>query len=91
MKTVEMEVVDIRKANGEGKLKAFADVKIGQSLIAKGFTVVDGSSGLFVSMPRKAGRGGQWSDVLVPVNEQVKKGLQELVMEAYDREVDGAK
>ena len=91
MKTMEMEVVDIRKSTGEGKLRAFADVKVAESLIIKGFTVMEGAKGVFASLPRKANKGGQWFDTVIPVNEQIKQELQDLVLEAYDREVDGGK
>ena len=88
MKTsmLEMEVVDMRKLNGDGNLKAFADVKVGGSLIIRGFSVVQGKKGVFASMPRKAGKDGRWFDTLEPVNEDIRKELQEKVLEAYEED-----
>lgn len=91
MTTVGIEVVDIRKMNGDSKLKAVADVKIAECVVVKGFSVVDGKNGIFVSMPRKAGRDGQWADILTPLNDDFKQELQDKVLEAYDRETDGVK
>lgn len=91
MTMVDLEVVDIRKMTGEGKIKARADVKIGGCFIARGFWVVDGQNGVFVSMPRRASKNGDWFDVVVPVNEAVKREVEEKVLEAYDRETDGVK
>ncbi len=85
MKTMtEVEIVDLRKLNGEGNLKAFADVKVGGNLIIRGFTVVQGKNGIFVSVPRKAGKDGKWYDQLEFTDEQVKREFQEKVLEAYE-------
>jgi len=89
MAAVDIEVVDIRKVTGDGNLKALADVKLGESLIIKGFSVVNGKNGIFVSMPRKLSRDGRWYDMMTPLNEEVRKDFEEKVLEAYDRETDG--
>ena len=88
MSAADVEVVDIRKINGDGNLKAFADVKIGEGLIIKGFSVMKGKQGVFVSMPRKAGKDGRWFDIITTGNE-LKRELEDRVLEAYDRETDG--
>ena len=91
MTTVGIEVMDIRKMTGDSKLKALADVKIAECVIVKGFSVMDGKNGIFVSMPRKAGKEGRWADILTPLSEDFKQELQDKVLEAYDRETDGVK
>ncbi len=88
MKTMDVEVADIRKINGDGNLKAFADVKIGEGLIIKGFSVMKGKQGIFVAMPRKAGKDGRWFDIITTSND-LKRELEDRVLEAYDRETDG--
>ena len=90
MKTMDIEVVDIRKITGDGNLKAFADVRVAGSLVIKGFCVVKGKNGIFVSMPRKASKDGRWFDILEP-NEVLKHELEDKVLESYDRETDGVK
>ena len=89
MTTIDVEVVDIRKITGDGNLKAFADVKLGGKLVIKGFTVTQGKAGVFVSMPRKAGKDGRWFDILTPLSDELKQEFQEKVLEAYDKETDG--
>ena len=81
-----VEVVDIRKIMGDGNLKAFADLKIGDSIVIKGFSVLNGKSGLFIAMPRKAGKDGRWFDILTPMNEEVKKEIETKVLDAYEKE-----
>ena len=90
MKTMDVEVVDIRKITGDGNLKAFADVRVGESLVIKGFCVMQGKSGIFVSMPRKASKDGRWFDIVEP-DESLKRQLEDKVLESYDRETDGVR
>ena len=47
-----ISVSRIYKLDTDSKLKAFADVSFSGVMI-KGFSVVDGQKGLFVSMPRR--------------------------------------
>ena len=89
MTSVDVEVVDIRKISGEGTLRAFADVKIAGSLVVKGFSVLQGKNGIFVSMPKKAGKDGRWFNVLETTDELLERTLKDKVLEAYDRETDG--
>ncbi len=85
---MEIEVVDIRKSNGDGKLKAFANVKFGGSLIIRGFSVMDGVKGIFVKVPSRLAKDGRWIDV-VAIDDFLKQEVESKVLEAYDREVDG--
>ena len=90
MKLMDVEVADIRKITGDGDLKAFADVRVGGSLLIKGVSVMKGKSGVFVSMPRKASKDGRWFDVL-EAEDSLKAEIEEKVLESYDRETDGAR
>ena len=90
MKTMEVEVTDVRKMAGDGKCKAVADVKIGDGLVIKGFYVMQGKAGIFVSLPRKAAKDGRWFDIL-EVDETLKRAIEDKVLESYDRETDGVR
>ncbi len=88
MKTIEVEVMDIRKITGDGNLKAFADVRVGGCLLIKGFSVVKGRKGVFVSMPRKVSKDGRWFDVLEP-EDDLKELIESKVLSSYQLETDG--
>ncbi len=89
MSKIAMEVVDIRKMTGEGTLRGFADVKLGEVVVIRGFSIIKGKNGVFVSMPRKAGKDGRWFDMLQPLSESFKREIEDRVLEAFDRETDG--
>jgi len=72
----------VLKFEGESKLKAFVDGSI-SGVVVKGFSVVDGSKGLFVSMPRHQGKDGKWYDTVYPLTKELKNQLSEAVLAAY--------
>ena len=80
---IGFEVAGLRKLDGEGKTKAFCDVAICGTLLVRGFRVVEGKNGTFVSMPRRQGKDGQWYETVSPLNDEVKVHLNEIVLEAY--------
>ncbi len=90
MKTLEVEVADIRKITMDGNLLAIADVKVGGSLLIKGVSVVKGKKGVFVSMPRKASKDGRWFNVLEP-EDTLRDLISDKVLESYNLETDGVK
>ncbi len=77
-----ISVSRIYRLEGESKLKAFADISVA-GMIVKGFSVVDGSKGLFVSMPRHQGKDGKWYDTVYPETKELRQQLSEIVLEAY--------
>lgn len=88
-----VEVVDVRLGEGEGNLKAFADVRFEVAgdadcegfMVVRGFCVLHGKNGVFVNSPRKATKDGRWFDIL-ELDERVKKDVEQKVLEAYKKE-----
>jgi stage V sporulation protein G len=77
-----ISVSRIFKLDTDSKLKAFADVSF-SGMVIKGFSVVNGEKGLFVSMPRHQGKDGKWYNTVTPVTKELKQQLTEAVLEAY--------
>ncbi|MBI4432904.1 MAG: septation protein SpoVG family protein [Candidatus Omnitrophica bacterium] len=88
---LDIEVVEIRKITNNSKLRATADLKFNESVVVKGFSVIEGTKGVFVSMPRKIDKDGKWMDILTPTTGLVRDDIENKVLEAYDRETDGVK
>ena len=78
-----ISVSRIFKLDTDSKLKAFADVSF-SGMVIKGFSVVNGSKGLFVSMPRHQGKDGKWYDTVYPATKELKQQLSALILEAYN-------
>ncbi len=77
-----ISVSRIYKLDTDSKLKAFADVSF-SGVVIKGFSVVNGEKGLFVSMPRHQGKDGKWYNTVYPSTKELKQQLSEVVLEAY--------
>lgn len=86
MDDLNFEVKRLHKLENEGKLKAFADIAIAGLILIKGLRIVDGKNGLFVGMPRRQGKDGQWYQAVFPLSEEVKNRLQEIVIQAYQEQ-----
>ncbi len=84
MKDSAIQVSRIYRLDGESKLKAFADVAIA-GIVVKGFSVVDGAKGLFVSMPRQQGKDGKWYNTVYPATKELKEQLAQAVLAAYKK------
>ncbi|MCX5701876.1 MAG: SpoVG family protein [Candidatus Omnitrophica bacterium] len=77
-----IQVSRIYRVSGDSKLKAFVDVSLG-GIVVKGLRIVNGSNGLFVSMPQHQGKDGKWYSTVYPTTKDMQKQLSDLVLEAY--------
>jgi stage V sporulation protein G len=77
-----IQVSRIYRMDGDSKLKAFVDISLA-GIIVKGLRIVDGSKGLFVSMPRHQGKDGKWYSTVYPTTKELLKQLSDLVLTAY--------
>ena len=83
-----MEITEIRfTMRNEEKLRAFANVTFDAAFVIRGLKVINGSKGLFVSMPSRRRPDGTYQDVAHPVNTEMRRQLERMVLEAYEREV----
>ena len=83
-----MEITEIRfTMRNEEKLRAFANVTFDDSFVIRGLKVISGSRGFFVSMPSRRRPDGTYQDVAHPINTEMRRHLESMVLEAYEREV----
>ena len=78
----DLQVVRLYRLEGESKVKAFADVAIGD-FIVKGLRVVQGQKGLFLSMPQEKAKDGKFYNTFLPVTKEARQNLSEIVLAAY--------
>lgn len=80
---LKLAVTRLHKLDGEGATKAFCDISVMDSLVINGLRVVEGKDGLFVCMPREAGKNGKWYNTVIPLTREVKDAIEQIVLEAY--------
>jgi len=81
--TNQIEVTRMNRLDGQGPLLAFCDISLFETLIIKGFRVVNGKKSIFVGMPQKLGKDGKWYNTVKPMNKELHKAIEATVLEAY--------
>lgn len=83
-----MEITDIRirKVESEGKLKAYVTVTFDGCFVVHNVKVIEGRSGVFIAMPSRRTKTGEYKDVAHPINTEFRAALQERILSAYERE-----
>jgi stage V sporulation protein G len=81
-----MEITDIRvrKVTGEGKLKAYVTVTFEDCFVVHNVKIIEGKSGVFIAMPSRKTRAGEYKDVAHPINPEFRAELQRRILECYD-------
>ncbi|TFH05971.1 MAG: septation protein SpoVG [Spirochaetales bacterium] len=89
-----MEITDIRirRVDSEGKLKAYVTVTFDQCFVVHNVKVIEGRTGVFIAMPSRRTKTGEYKDVAHPINSDFRTELQARILDAYHKEggaVDG--
>jgi len=71
----------------ETRLKGFANVTFDNVFVVRGMKIIKGNAGFFVAMPSRKRLDGTYQDVAHPVNREMRRMLEEKVLEAYDVEL----
>ena len=69
-----------------GKVRAFFDIRTQEGLVVKGFKIIEGINGLFVSMPSQKGKNQQGEEEYfdtVWVEKELRDQLNQLAIDAY--------
>lgn len=83
-----MEITEIKvHPVNEDKLKAYITLVIESCFVIRDIKVIDGTNGLFVAMPSKRLKDGQFKDVAHPLNKEARAQIEEKIFEAYDAQI----
>jgi stage V sporulation protein G len=82
-----MEITQIRVFPVyEEKLKAFVSIILDECFVVSDIKIIQGTSGLFVSMPSKKRKNGTFRDIAHPLNNETRRRFEEQIIARY-REV----
>ena len=83
-----MEITEVRiTLRDEEKLKAFANVTFDNAFVIRGLKVINGNEGYFVSMPSRKRKDGTHQDIAHPINNDMRKLIEDKVLAAYEEEL----
>lgn len=84
-----MNITEVRiTLRNEEKLKAFASITFDDCFVVRGLKVINGSQGYFVSMPSRKRRDGSYQDIAHPINNDMRREIEDKVLDAFERELN---
>ncbi len=83
-----MEVTEVRVYPvDEEKLKAYATITFDDCFIVRDLKIINGNNGLFVAMPSRRRKDGQFKDTAHPLNNETRKMIEDKVLGEYEIEL----
>lgn len=71
----------------EDRLKAYVSITIDNCFVVRDLKIIEGTGGLFVAMPSKKRKDGQFKDIAHPLNQETRDLIETKVFEAYEQEI----
>jgi len=81
----EVRVYPVR----EEKLKAFVSIVLDRCFMVNDIKVIQGKEGLFISMPSRRKKNGEFKDVAHPLNQETRSWVEERILGEYQAVLDG--
>ena len=83
MKITEVKVFPVN----EERLKAYVTITIDDVFVVRDLKIIKGNEGLFVAMPSKKRKDGQFKDIAHPLNQETRAEIETAVFDAYEKEI----
>lgn len=83
MKVTEVKIFPIN----EDRLKAYVSITFDDCFVVRDLKIIQGPNGLFVAMPSKKRKDGQFRDIAHPLNKETRNEIEDLIFEAYKKEL----
>ena len=82
-----MDITDIRirRVSGEGKLKAYVTVTFDACFVVHNVKVIEGKTGVFIAMPSRKTKTGEYKDVAHPISPAFRTRLQDAIVTDYEQ------
>jgi stage V sporulation protein G len=81
MDITEVKVFPIQ----EEKLKAFVSIVFDHCFMVNDIKIIQGRDGLFISMPSRKKKNGEFKDVAHPLNNETRRMIEDKVLGEYER------
>lgn len=83
MKVTEVKVFPVN----EDRLKAYVTITLDDCFVIRDIKIIKGNDGLFVAMPSKKRKDGQFKDIAHPLNQETRDHIEGAIFDAYEDEV----
>jgi stage V sporulation protein G len=69
----------------EDKLKAYVSMVLDDCFLVSDVKVIHGPNGLFISMPSKRKKNGEFKDIAHPLNRETRERMERRILSEYER------
>ncbi|MDQ2979240.1 MAG: septation regulator SpoVG [Acidobacteriota bacterium] len=69
----------------EEKLKAYVSIVLDDCFLVSDLKVIHGPNGLFISMPSKRKKNGDFKDIAHPLNRETRERMERRILDEYER------
>jgi len=69
----------------EEKLKAYVSIVLDECFLVSDLKVIQGPNGLFISMPSKRKKNGEFKDIAHPLNRETRETMEKRILEEYEK------
>jgi stage V sporulation protein G len=69
----------------EEKLKAYVSIVLDDCFLVSDLKVIQGPNGLFISMPSKRKKNGDFKDIAHPLNRETREQMERRILQEYER------
>jgi stage V sporulation protein G len=84
-----MEITEVRLTlRHEDRLKAFVSITFDNAFVVRGLKVIEGNGGLFVAMPSRRRKDGEFRDIAHPINNEARQMIEDAVLSEYRRQLE---
>ena len=85
-----MQITDVRVRllNDSGKPKAVASVSFDDEFVVHDLKIVEGVNGLFIAMPSRRAKDGEFKDICHPTNNDMRTKIETAIYKVYNELID---
>ena len=85
-----MEITDVRikKVDTPGKLRAYVSVTFDGCFVVHNLKIISGQSGVFIAMPSRRTKTGEYKDIAHPINPEFRRVVQERILQEFEAVAD---
>ena len=83
-----MKISDIRirlVKKDDSKLKAVASITIDECFVVHDIKIIEGTEGIFISMPSRKTPDGEYKDIVHPINTPTREMIRDAILVEYEK------
>ncbi len=85
-----MDITEVRiSLRSDAKLKAFASITLDNCFVIRGLKIIKGASGIFVAMPSRKRKDGEYQDIAHPINNETRQWMEKIILDKYKDALKG--